>query len=138
MATVGAGDRAKKRIAELEQVCAELYQVLGIIADHASVTDHPDVQRALDNAARGRLVHRNLLPWPKSPLPARTRTVDGAEVDVMSIKQFCRRYGISEAFFYKLQRNGKGPRTIRLGQRTLITTDAAANWLREREADTKS
>lgn len=55
------------RIAELEQVCAELYQVIGSLADHANCFDHPDVQRALDNAAKARLIHRDLLPWPKSP-----------------------------------------------------------------------
>jgi hypothetical protein len=55
------------RIAELEQVCAELYQVIGSLADHAGCFDHPDVQRALDNASKARLVHRDLIPWPKSP-----------------------------------------------------------------------
>jgi hypothetical protein len=59
------------RIAELEQVCAELYQVIGSLADHAGCFDHPDVQRALDNASKARLVHRDLLPWPKSPWRAR-------------------------------------------------------------------
>ena len=60
-----------KRIEELEQVCGELYQVIGSLADHAGCFDHPDVQRALDNASKARLVHRDLLPWPKSPWRAR-------------------------------------------------------------------
>ena len=54
------------RIAELERICAELYQVLGVLADHAGCFDHPDVQQALDNKAK--LVHRDLTPWPKTPL----------------------------------------------------------------------
>jgi antitoxin component HigA of HigAB toxin-antitoxin module len=51
------------RIAELEQVCGELYQVISVLSHHAGVFDHPAVQRALDNAAAGRLVHRDLLPF---------------------------------------------------------------------------
>jgi hypothetical protein len=58
----------KKRIAELERICAELYQVIGSMADHVGCFDHPDVQRALDNASKARLVHRDLTPWPKTPL----------------------------------------------------------------------
>lgn len=63
-----ASATAEGRIAELEQVCAELYQVIGSLADHANCFDHPDVQRALDNASQARLIHRDLLPWPKASL----------------------------------------------------------------------
>jgi hypothetical protein len=59
------------RIAELELLCAEHYQVIGALADHADCFDHPDVQRALDNAAKARLVHRDLLPWPRQRLGLR-------------------------------------------------------------------
>ena len=48
-AKVLARGREMKRIAELKRVCAELYQVIGSLADHADCFDHPDVQRALDN-----------------------------------------------------------------------------------------
>ena len=131
---------------ELERVCGELYQVLGSLADHAGVYDHPDVQRALDNAARGRLVHTDLLPWPKTPLPGHeppqtnldaviNATEIGAGLDALSIKEFCRRYGISDSFFYKLQREGKGPRTIKIAGRKMITKEAAADWQRAREAE---
>ena len=54
---------------ELERICGELYQIIGSLAYYAGVFDHPDVQSALDNASRGKLVHRNLLPWPRKPLP---------------------------------------------------------------------
>ena len=54
------------RIAELEWICAELYQVIGSLADHAGCFDHPDVQAALDNASKAQASsHRNLLPWPR-------------------------------------------------------------------------
>ena len=113
-----------------------------MLADHAGVYDHPDVQRALDNAARGRLVHTDLLPWPKTPLPERgpnpeviVNTPQIATVDAMSIKQFCQRHGISESWFYQLQRDGMAPRTIKIGKRTLITPEAAAEWRRQNETD---
>jgi hypothetical protein len=54
---------------ELERVCSELYQIIGSLAYYAGVFDNADVQRALDNAAKAKLVHRNLLPWPRKPLP---------------------------------------------------------------------
>jgi hypothetical protein len=47
-----------KRIAELEDICAELYQVIGILADRAGCFSHPDIQRALDNASKTKFVHR--------------------------------------------------------------------------------
>jgi predicted DNA-binding transcriptional regulator AlpA len=135
-------DKTKKRAMELERVLGELYQILGSLADYAGVYEHPDVQRALDNAARGRMVHTDLLPWPKTPLPtpaaldalASTPQIDtGIDVDAMSIKQFCQRYGISESFFYKMQREGKAPRTFKFGGRKMITVQAAADWVRARE-----
>ena len=61
---------------EAATVCAELYQVIGYLAQELEVLDHPDVQRALDNASANRLVHRDLLPWPKQPL----QPTDGADL----------------------------------------------------------
>lgn len=57
--------KLRKRISELEQVCAELYQVIGSLASYAGVFDHADVERALDNASEAKLVHVDLLPWPR-------------------------------------------------------------------------
>ena len=62
-----------RRKEELEQVCYELYQVIGSLADYAGVWNHPDVVRAMDNASDARLTHKDLLPWPKKKLPKRKR-----------------------------------------------------------------
>jgi hypothetical protein len=51
----------------------------------------------------------------------------------MSIKEFCRLHGISEDQFYKMQRGGWGPTTMKVGSRTLISHEAAAEWRRSRE-----
>ena len=51
----------------------------------------------------------------------------------LSILEFCEAHGISEAFYYKLKRQGKGPREMKVGARTLITFESAAEWRRARE-----
>ena len=50
-----------------------------------------------------------------------------------SIRTFCIAHSISEDMFFKLQRQGLAPRTMRVGARTLISVEAAAEWRRERE-----
>ena len=52
---------------------------------------------------------------------------------VLSISEFCKAHGISEGFFYKLKKRGNGPREMKVGARTLITFESAAEWRRERE-----
>jgi predicted DNA-binding transcriptional regulator AlpA len=51
----------------------------------------------------------------------------------LSILEFCDAHGISEGFYYKLKKQREGPREMRLGKRTLITFESAADWRRERE-----
>jgi hypothetical protein len=51
----------------------------------------------------------------------------------MSIREFCRLHGISEDQFFKMKREGWGPVTMKVGSRTLISHEAAADWRRERE-----
>ena len=51
----------------------------------------------------------------------------------MSIREFCRLHGISEDQFFKMQRQGWGPLTMKVGSRTLISHEAAEKWRRERE-----
>jgi hypothetical protein len=50
-----------------------------------------------------------------------------------SIEEFCRSHGISVDLYFKLQRQGLGPRTFKAGSRTLISVEAAAEWRRARE-----
>ena len=50
--------------------------------------------------------------------------------EAFSIAIFCKHYGISRALFYKLQSQGKAPRTFNLGRRVLISKEAAQEWLR--------
>jgi predicted DNA-binding transcriptional regulator AlpA len=55
----------------------------------------------------------------------------------LSIREFCRLHAISEDQFYKMKREGWGPRTMQVGSRTLISHEASAEWRRDREAAAK-
>jgi hypothetical protein len=57
-----------------------------------------------------------------------------SEYDCFTIPAFCQRNCISLAFYYKLKLQKKTPREIRLGNRRLISREAAEQWRREREA----
>jgi predicted DNA-binding transcriptional regulator AlpA len=55
------------------------------------------------------------------------------DYDAYSVEQFCERHNISRSTFYVLVRAGQGPRTFKIGARTLISREAAADWRRSRE-----
>lgn len=55
------------------------------------------------------------------------------EVHALSVMQFCGAYNFSKAFFYKLLKQGKGPKTFKVGRRTLISVAAAEQWQQGRE-----
>jgi hypothetical protein len=60
--------------------------------------------------------------------------MNNSELDALSIPEFCLRNSISTALFFKLAREGRGPRVMRAGRRTLVTKEAAAAWRRTLEA----
>jgi hypothetical protein len=64
---------------------------------------------------------------------AAAAAVPGGPIDAMSVPEFCRRHSISVDYFYKLQREDRGPRVMKVGARTLISVDAAAKWRRAQE-----
>jgi predicted DNA-binding transcriptional regulator AlpA len=49
------------------------------------------------------------------------------------IPEFCRRHGISRAHFYNLSKSGGAPAVMRVGRRTLVSAEAAAEWRRRME-----
>jgi predicted DNA-binding transcriptional regulator AlpA len=56
------------------------------------------------------------------------------EKPVLDIPDFCEAHGISRALLHKMWRNGTGPRIMKIGRRTLISTEAAAEWRKGLEA----
>jgi hypothetical protein len=51
-----------------------------------------------------------------------------------TIPEFCAEHRISRPLYYKLRKAGLGPRIMRVGEKPLISVEAAADWRREREA----
>ena len=51
----------------------------------------------------------------------------------LSIREFCASHGISEGLYFKLKKQGEGPRELKVGARTLVSIEAAAEWRRARE-----
>lgn len=51
----------------------------------------------------------------------------------LSVKDFCATHGISLSLFYNLVRDGKAPRFMKVGRRTLISAEAAQEWRKEME-----
>jgi predicted DNA-binding transcriptional regulator AlpA len=59
-----------------------------------------------------------------------------AERPASTVLQFVEAHQISRTLFYELMRQGKGPRTMKLGRRTLISAEAAAEWRARMEQET--
>ena len=55
------------RIDELQTVCAETYQVVGMLAREAGRFSTNQVERALDNLSQFALVHKDVLPFDSIP-----------------------------------------------------------------------
>lgn len=53
-----------------------------------------------------------------------------------TIPGFCDDHHLSKAFLYKLIKDGKGPRLMKIGRRTLISAEAAAAWRAQMESET--
>jgi hypothetical protein len=49
--------------------------------------------------------------------------------------QFCDQHGIARTTFYALLKNGRGPRTFKVGRRTLISVEAATDWRARMEVE---
>lgn len=52
-----------------------------------------------------------------------------------SVSEFCCAHGIARSHFYALLKEGRAPAIIKLGRRTLISTEAAAAWRRRLESE---
>jgi predicted DNA-binding transcriptional regulator AlpA len=78
-------------------------------------------------------------PAPEMTSKASPATSVERRDDAYSIREFCRRNNLSEATFYRLQRQGKAPDRMKLGPRLVLITDAAAErWRLAREAEART
>lgn len=53
-----------------------------------------------------------------------------------TVAQFCEDHNLSRSRLYQLIRLGTGPRLMKVGRRTFISVEAAADWRRSVEATT--
>lgn len=53
--------------------------------------------------------------------------------DAHSVTTFCKAFQISRSMFYKLAREGKAPRLMKVGRRTLISAEATQEWKKQME-----
>jgi len=56
---------------------------------------------------------------------------------VYSVQEFCEAHDITKVLFYKMLKSGNGPRIMKVGTRTLISLDAAAEWRRACEENAR-
>ena len=75
MDRLGEIDRQAQRIAELERICAESYQVVGILAQGVGSAH---VDKALDNLSQQKLVHGDVLPFLAVGIVARIADLEAA------------------------------------------------------------
>ena len=52
-----------------------------------------------------------------------------------SVAEFCHQHGISRGTFYKLLGEGRAPKAVKIGRRTLISSEAAEEWRRRMEQE---
>lgn len=57
-----------------------------------------------------------------------TKTPAGSPILSLTIDQFCHRFGMSKAFFFRLRERGDGPAELRVGGLIRITVEAADEW----------
>lgn len=53
-----------------------------------------------------------------------------------TVTDFCADHYISRSFLYELIKDGRAPRLMKIGRRTLISAEAAAEWRKRMEAET--
>jgi hypothetical protein len=56
---------------------------------------------------------------------------------LLSVSAFCADHGVSRSLFYRLQQEERGPRLTKIGRRTLISAEAAAEWRARMERETE-
>lgn len=57
---------------------------------------------------------------------------------MLSVPAFLAEHSLSRSLFYRLIKAGRGPRLAKVGRRTLISAEAAAEWRERMERETNS
>jgi hypothetical protein len=75
---------------------------------------------------------------PDAPAKAKATPIRGPPVPAAwySIKEFCAAHRISQAMYFKLKTDKRGPRETAVGSRRYITFEDAAAWRAARQQET--
>jgi hypothetical protein len=68
------------------------------------------------------------------PAPSKNQPVVNIEIQSYSIDTFCAAHNISKSRLYLMWQEGTGPDYFLVGQRRMVSKEAAARWRQEREA----
>lgn len=52
-----------------------------------------------------------------------------------TVYQFCDAYSLSRTHFYSLLKSGQGPKIFKIGRKTMISIQSAADWVQRMEAE---
>lgn len=75
---------------------------------------------------------------PSGRLLAGEAPMSHTEPPLYTVSAFCAAHHIARSFLYQLLREGRGPRVMKLGRRTFITREAAADWRARMERETST
>ena len=56
---------------------------------------------------------------------------------MLSVAAFCAQHSVSRSLFYRLLKDGRGPRLTKISRRTLISAEAAAEWRARMERESE-
>jgi predicted DNA-binding transcriptional regulator AlpA len=59
-----------------------------------------------------------------------------SQPSLQSVPAFCADNGVSRSLFYRLVKDGRGPRLTKISRRTLISAESAADWRARMERET--
>lgn len=77
--------------------------------------------------------HRTRKPRSTPRAAASCGTADLGDPLAFSVAEFCEKHRITKPTFYELVKRGTAPRIMKVGRRTLISIEAAADWRRQME-----
>jgi hypothetical protein len=83
--------------------------------------------------ARADVAGRKTRPSAQAKTKAQLAKDSSIPPAAYSIAEFCIAHRISVDFYFRLQRDGLGPKVMRIGGRTIISNEAAFAWRRARE-----
>lgn len=81
--------RLSSKLRDYERICAETYQVVGILALEANRFMDDEVTKVLDNLSLQEIVHEDILPFPSKRAMPSDKEIKEAKEALESISSSC-------------------------------------------------